>query len=75
MSIRHAIRTLQAYRGMTAAILITMVAGIGGNTAMFSLVYATLLAPPPYPHPDRLVYVWSKAQGHRNWVSAGDFAD
>jgi putative ABC transport system permease protein len=74
-SIRQGIRTLQSYRGMTAAILITMIFGIGGNTAMFSLVYATLFAPPPYPHPDRLVYVWSKTQGHRNWVSAGDFAD
>lgn len=59
---------------MTAAILITMAVGIG-NTATFSVVYATLLAPPPYPHPDRLVYVWSRTEGRRNWVPAGDFAD
>jgi putative ABC transport system permease protein len=39
------------------------------------VAYATLLAPLPYPHPDQLVNVWSKLQGHRTWVSSGDFTD
>ena len=39
------------------------------------MAYATLLAPLPYPQPDRLVNVWSKVQGHRNPVSVGDFTD
>lgn len=29
----------------------------------------------PYPHPDQLVMVWSKIQGHRNVVAAGDYLD
>ena len=51
--------------------------GIGANTAIFSVVYATLLSPMPYPNPDQLVIVWSKiaANGNRNGVSAGDFLD
>jgi putative ABC transport system permease protein len=34
-----------------------------------------LLAPMPYPNPDQLVMVWSKIQGGRNVVSAGDYLD
>ncbi len=29
----------------------------------------------PYPNPDQLVIVWSKINGNRNGVSAGDFLD
>ena len=39
------------------------------------MVYATLLAPMPYPHPDQLVMVWSKIQGFRNSIAAQDFLD
>jgi predicted permease len=34
-----------------------------------------LLAPLPYDQPDRIVMVWSKVNGSRNGVSAGDFLD
>src|SRR4029077_20099071 len=49
--------------------------GIGANTAIFSVVYATLLAPLPYRQPDRIVMVWSFVGGNRNGVAAGDFLD
>ena len=49
--------------------------GVGATTAIFTVVYATLLAPLPYPQPDQLVNVWSKVQGHRGLVSPGDFFD
>jgi len=39
------------------------------------VLYATLLAPLPYPKPDQLVVVWSKVGGDRNVVSAGDFVE
>jgi putative ABC transport system permease protein len=49
--------------------------GIAANTAIFSVVHATLLAPMPFPNPDQLVMVWSRIQGNRNGVSAGDFVE
>jgi hypothetical protein len=32
------------------------------HTAIFTVDYATLLAPLPYPEPDQLVIVWSRIQ-------------
>src|ERR1700685_2373590 len=55
--------------------VLALALGIGPNTGIFSVIYATLLAPMPYPHPDQLVMVWSKIQGHRNGVAAGDYLD
>jgi putative ABC transport system permease protein len=73
--LRYSLRMLRKSPGLTLTVLLTLVLGIGANTAIFTAAYATLLAPLPYPHPDRLVMVWSKLQGHRNAVSAADFAD
>ena len=50
-------------------------AGIGATTAIYTVVYAVLLAPLPYPHPEQLVMVWSKVNGGRNPMAAGDFLD
>jgi putative ABC transport system permease protein len=61
--------------GLTTTILLTLAIGIGANTAIFTVDYATLLAPLPYPQPDQLVMVWSKIQNFHNSVSAGDFLD
>lgn len=60
---------------MTAAVLLTLALGIGAATAIFTVDYATLLAPLPYDKPEQLVIVWSKVGGERNEVSAGGFAD
>jgi putative ABC transport system permease protein len=61
--------------GFFAVAIIILALGIGGNTAIFSFVYGTLLAPMPYPRPDQVVVVWSKIHGQHNGVSAGDFLD
>ena len=42
---------------------------------MFTIDYAIFLAPLPYPHPEQLVTIQSTFQGHRDWVTAGDFLD
>jgi predicted permease len=61
--------------GFTLVAVITLALGIGANTAIFSVIYASLLAPMPYPDADRLMMVWSKIPPGRNSVSAGDFLD
>jgi predicted permease len=44
--------------GFTFAAIATFGLAIGSTTAVFSHVRATILAPLPYPDPDRLVSVW-----------------
>lgn len=74
-NLRFGFRLLAKNLGFTSVALLALTLGIGATTAIFSVVYATLLAPMPYPNPDQLVMVWSKINGNNNGVSAGDFLD
>ncbi len=74
-NLRYSLRMLRKNPGLTLTVLLTLALGIGANTAIFTVDYATLLAPLPYPKPNQLVMVWSKIQGNRNGVSAGDYTD
>ena len=74
-NLNFSLRMLARSPGLTITVLLTLAFGIGANTAIFTVDYATLLAPLPYPQPDQLVMVWSKIQGFRNGISAGDYLD
>ncbi|HTX76033.1 MAG TPA: ABC transporter permease [Terracidiphilus sp.] len=74
-NLRFSLRMLARNPGMTVTVLLTLALGIGANTAIFTVDYATLLAPLPYPEPNQLVIVWSKIQNFHNGVAAGDFLD
>jgi putative ABC transport system permease protein len=74
-NIRYAFRSMGKRPGLTLSVLLTLVLGIGANTAIFTVDYATLLSPGPYPNAGQLVNIWSKPQGRRSWVSGADFMD
>jgi putative ABC transport system permease protein len=72
---RYGVRMLRRNPGFTAVAVLALALGIAANTAIFSVVYATLLAPLPYPEPDQLVMVWSRIQNSRNVSAAGTFLE
>src|SRR3984957_12327959 len=73
--LRYALRQLRKNPGFTAVAVVTLALGIGATTAIYTVLYATFLAPMPYPESEQLVMVWSKLNGERRIVSAADFLD
>jgi predicted permease len=59
--LRQVLRRLGRAPMFTIITLITLAAGIGANTVIFSVLEGVLLKPLPYPDPDRLVGVWHTA--------------
>jgi len=57
--LRFGVRVLSRSPGFTAVAVLTLALGIGASTSVFSLINAVLIRSLPYPHTDRLVYLWS----------------
>ena len=61
--LKQVLRRLRRSPMFTIVTLITLAAGIGANTAVFSVIDGVLLKALPYPHPEQLVGVWHTAPG------------
>jgi putative ABC transport system permease protein len=76
MDVQIAFRTLAKQPAFCLAAILTLALGIGANTALFSVFYAVILRPIPYPDPDRLVLVWQKRpDGRQNGVAGINYLE
>ena len=63
------------------AAVLCLALGIGGTTAIFSVVYAVLLRPLPYAHPEQLARIYTEFPTmpggglHRFWTSPAEYLD
>ena len=55
---RYAIRLALRRPALTLITILTLAIGVGGNTAVFSVMNGLVLRPLPVPEPDRLVRVF-----------------
>lgn len=56
-SLKYTIRELRKRPGFALTAILSIALGIGATTAVFSVIYAVLIDPFPYPHSDRIVEI------------------
>lgn len=73
--LRFAVRQFLKSPGFTIVAVLTLALGIGGTTAMFSLINSILLKPLPFEEPGKLVRVWEAPNEFNNAFAPGALAD
>jgi len=64
LDLRYALRMLRRAPSLSAIVILTLALCIGANTAIFSVIDATLLRPLPYPEPDRMAGIVTHFRYH-----------
>src|SRR5277367_5400790 len=73
--LRFAFRMLLKQPGVSLIAALTLALGIGATSAVFSLIQAVLLTPPPYQKPEQLMLVptaridGKKMESPRGWAA------
>lgn len=71
--VRYGLRQLRHGWGTTLLALATLGVGIGAVAAVFSVLYAVVLQPLPFPDPERLVTLWTTREGRDDVVTPRNF--
>ncbi|MCB1034789.1 MAG: ABC transporter permease, partial [Acidobacteria bacterium] len=75
---RSGLRLLSRQPGFAAASIVILALGLGGTTALFTVVNGVVLRPLPFEDPDKLVMIWESnlSQGQpKNEASMANFLD
>src|SRR5260370_41464034 len=71
-NLRLALRTLWRAPGFTAAAVLVLAIGVGGSTAVFSVLRGVVLRPLGMPSPDELVRLYERPAGiEARWPFSG----
>lgn len=72
--IRSGLRVFRRSPGFAAVVVLTTALGVGGVTAVFSVVRGVLLRPLPYDEPSRVMMMWGQSsESPRSPLTVGDF--
>jgi putative ABC transport system permease protein len=71
--LRYAVRVLRKSPGFALVAILSLALGIGANSAVFSLIYAVLLRPLPYPDAGRLLRVGHGGDYHAVTIPEYEF--
>ena len=64
--LRYAVRSLLKNPGFALVAVLTLAMGVGGNTAIFSVLHAVVLRELPYRDADRLAVLWTLKLGQNS---------
>ena len=71
-ALQFAYRQLRRSAGFAATVVLIVSLGVGVTTAMYSVLYAVVLQPSPFAHPDELVALSAKPW---DWISIPTIQD
>ncbi|AXC14221.1 Permease [Acidisarcina polymorpha] len=74
--LNYALRQLRRSPGFTLTALLTLALGTGVTAAVFSVIYAVMIQPLPYDHPERIIVPQTYSpQGYEQTASYPEYLD